>query len=91
MPRYIDADELLDEVQNGGWDADIKEMQMILKYVPEIDATPVVRGEWTHAINEYFRTCSVCGISMGLLDGEDLSRFKYCPFCGAKMEDKPCE
>ena len=52
------------------------------------DVVPVVRGEWTYEINEYFRTCSVCRISQALLAGENLSRFKYCPFCGAKMEDK---
>ena len=26
-------------------------------------------------------------ISMGLSEGESLSRFTYCPFCGAKMEE----
>ena len=26
-------------------------------------------------------------ILMGLSEGESLSRFKYCPFCGAKMEE----
>lgn len=51
----------------------------------EVDAVPVVRGEWTYEINEYFRTCSVCRISQALLAGENLSRFKYCPFCGADM------
>lgn len=49
--------------------------------------TPL-QGTWTHAINEHFRTCSVCNISMGLEEGEMLSRFKYCPFCGAEMETK---
>ena len=46
----------------------------------------IKRGKWTHGINENFRTCSACNISMGLTEGENLSRFKYCPFCGAKME-----
>lgn len=46
-------------------------------------------GKWTHGINENFRTCSACNISMGLSEGENLSRFKYCPFCGAKMEVTP--
>ena len=53
-----------------------------------VDAVPVMRGEWTYEINEYFRTCSVCRISQALLAGENLSRFKYCPFCGAKMESE---
>lgn len=50
---------------------------------------PVKHGKWTHGINENFRTCSACNISMGLSEGENLSRFKYCPFCGAKMEVEP--
>ena len=49
----------------------------------------IKRGKWTHGINENFRTCSACNISMGLSEGENLSRFKYCPFCGAKMEVEP--
>ena len=49
----------------------------------------VKRGKWTHGINENFRTCSACNISMGLSEGENLSRFKYCPFCGAKMDVEP--
>ena len=41
--------------------------------------------EWRLS-HEIIRTCSACNISMGLSEGESLSRFKYCPFCGAKME-----
>ena len=89
--RLIDADALMEETQNGGWDIDRKELKMILKYVPTIDAVPVVRGEWTYEINEYFRTCSVCRNSQALLAGENLSRFKYCPFCGAKIEGEQNE
>ena len=59
---------------------------MLIKNIPAIE---IKRGKWTHGINENFRTCSACNISMGLSEGENLSRFKYCPFCGAKMEVEP--
>lgn len=45
------------------------------------------RGHWEQPLGENFRTCSNCGISMGLTEGENLDRFKYCPFCGTKMDE----
>ena len=45
------------------------------------------RGHWEQPLGENFRTCSNCGISMGLAEGEILDRFKYCPFCGTKMDE----
>jgi hypothetical protein len=39
----IDEAALINEAETGGWDVDIKELKMILKYVPEINAVPVVR------------------------------------------------
>ena len=45
------------------------------------------RGHWEQPLGENFRTCSNCGISMGLTEGEILDRFKYCPFCGTKMDE----
>lgn len=55
---------------------------------PTVDAVAVV-AEWIQPLNEHFRTCSNCNISMGLVEGEKLDRFKYCPFCGAKMRGEP--
>lgn len=55
------------------------------------ELVPVVHGRWENRINECFRTCSNCEISMGMLDGESLERFCYCPFCGAKMDGKDGE
>jgi hypothetical protein len=63
-----------------------------------IDAVPVVRGEWIAEQKgaEYceFR-CSACDGSVGQTDQFDETEvkqfsewYKYCPNCGAKMEDK---
>ena len=41
--RLIDEDKLIEESESGCWDIDLKELQMILKYVPTIDAVPAVR------------------------------------------------
>jgi len=45
------------------------------------------RGHWEQPLGENFRTCSNCGISMGLTEDENLDRFKYCPLCGTKMDE----
>lgn len=45
------------------------------------------RGHWEQPLGENFRTCSNCGISTGLTEGENLDRFKYCPFCDTKMDE----
>ena len=55
------------------------------------DAEPVVRGGWIYSRTQSefaVSKCSACGkeqfsISHVVKDG------KYCPNCGAKMEDKP--
>ena len=69
--------------------------------MPTISAVPVVRGEWIAEQKgaEYceFR-CSACDGSVGQTDQFDETEvkqfsewYKYCPACGALMEDKPCE
>ena len=97
--RLIDEKALIEEVQTGGWDIDIKELKMILKCVPTIDAVPVVRGEWKLYGNDddsgmsYW--CTVCNFQLsedlfysGYKNGRWIENgvFKYCPNCGAKME-----
>lgn len=91
--RLIDEVALINEAESGGWDTDIKELRMILKYVPTIDAVQVVRGEWitTETYSSMYRTnlsettCSACGKRPNIY----MLKSDYCPNCGAKMEDKP--
>ena len=93
--RMIDEDKLIEESESGCWDIDLKELRMILEYVPTIDAAPaadvapVVHGEWVEAkLNGMSlypfgqKMCSVCGQIMP-------SRWQtmppFCFGCGAKM------
>ena len=41
--RLIDEAALIEEAETGGWDTDTEELQVILKYVPTVDAVSVVR------------------------------------------------
>ena len=64
---------------------------------PAIDAVPEVRGEWLNFAGD-FQTAEYnkCGELYDASDHADEKHFaafkqfyKYCPNCGAKMEDKP--
>ena len=53
---------------------------------PTVDAEPIRHGQWNKEEDTLFRLCvykcSLCG-------GEVLSEaylFKYCPYCGARMD-----
>lgn len=60
------------------------------QHMPTIDAVPVVRGEWKTNSNYPDKLiCSVCGYKEDMWWADKGTH--YCPNCGAKMEDKPCE
>jgi hypothetical protein len=60
-----------------------------IKEAPTINAVPVVRGEWEYEHGAW--ACSKCGEDNPYgIDYETVAFSKYCPNCGAKMEDKPC-
>ena len=52
------------------------------------DVKPVVHGHWIPHYDdgggEYGADCSVCGVWSVLLDSADY----YCPYCGARMDEK---
>jgi hypothetical protein len=80
----IDVNALIEESESGGWDIDLKELRMILKYVPTIDAVPVVRCKEC----EYYNiTC--CSSGTGWCENMDMgvSDDFYCAN-GAKITNK---
>ena len=87
--RMIDEDKLIEESESGSWDIDLKELRMILKYVPTIDVAPVMHGEWIKKCGDgwYCVECSVCGhpplkTAYGHADCESA----FCPNCGCRMD-----
>ena len=96
--RLIDADALLKhEVEADRMGAMLVVGKGYILEAPEIDAVPVVRGEWIQkhhiisldnmTLTGTYPTCSLCGYAwLGVAKNTN-----YCPNCGAKMEDKPCE
>ena len=51
------------------------------------DAVPVVRGEWERmeSTGGLLAICSACKYPVSWW-----YKSRFCPSCGAKMEDKPC-
>ena len=62
----------------------------MLDSMPEIDAVPVVRGEWVTTrtiIHDGEPYCSLCGQEALAEYGRyTYIKSNYCPNCGAKME-----
>lgn len=89
MDKYIKRDYLITFLDwddgEGIWTLSDEE----LKHLEDkaIDAVPVVHGHWTkECLTDTDRQCSVCG---GFVFGwHHLAEctYKYCPWCGAKMD-----
>lgn len=86
----IDRDALLEEL-NWLYDAcsyssksNVADMIDRVESQPDVDAVPVVHGEWI-PVKGGFRKCSRCGIAFSILANAVCNR-DFCPNCGAKMD-----
>lgn len=88
--RIIDADNLFRDkvflVSNSDSLEAIKKIMNIIDEAPTIDAEPVRHGKWIgKPIGGYSTVrCSACG-DVFL---ENNGKWKYCPTCGAKMDEE---
>ena len=100
MSRLIDADSLYRRVKTecnpyGKPTIEYESGCKVLDWIdsaPTIDAEPVKHGKWTTQIRrvdynpyhpfETYGACSLCGC------GQSINKnFKYCPNCGARMDE----
>ena len=93
--RLIDAYKLAEHITDMStdyWTTNYGIPVSALEDAPTVEAEPVRHGKWKpfDEVDEDEYTCSECGNLFVTLDGEHpLSNgFKYCPFCGAKMEEE---
>ena len=80
MTRLIDADALIyDEINEGV----LAVFEYDIDNAPTVDAVPARHGKWITKSTggEYFDCCSECGHIEW--DGPS----KYCPKCGARMDE----
>ena len=84
-----DAVDLINKISN----LDLKAkggICMQLANLKKADAVQVVHGTW---IKDYWhgertRKCSVCNINQTVNVYMGKVKFNYCPYCGAKMDDR---
>lgn len=98
MTRLIDADALKENIRKnyvictvGHYFDDLfQDFFNAIDEQPTIEAVPVRRGKWIHRGCGIF-ACSKCGKDVGLnvYTGEKASEtFKWCPHCGARMDER---
>lgn len=80
----IDIEPILDAAKLAG-----KEYVSIdfLKGFEQVDAVPVVRGEWIEPGENDITTACICSVCdwKGHIMEDDVLGMPYCPNCGAKM------
>ena len=90
MPRYIDADLILPEMESK---FDMQELylpanfqEFIVDEIPTADVAPVRHGYWVKEKRDVLIHwhCSACKECYYL----DTPNAEYCPHCGAKMDEK---
>lgn len=92
MARLIDADKFLSSMIKrfkcvpliGRNDYDCESLKQMLIEAQTVDAVPVVHGHWCW--QGKFRACSKCGSYVEFTETLGASFWKFCPFCGAKMD-----
>lgn len=58
--------------------------EMLIQSAPAADVVEVVHGEWCW--EGKFKACSKCGSYVEWNETLGANFWKYCPFCGAKMD-----
>ena len=96
MSRLIDADKFFMKAYNASYPVihgnndrenglTMYGIAQLLDEQPTIDAAPVVHGHWIGKPLAGYSTvkCSACGSAFV----ENNGKWKYCPDCGAKMDE----
>ena len=90
-PRFIEANilvnDLLEAEANGGMGTVVA--RTLIRYVKRsktVDAVEVVHGRWNQ--DGVYDVCSVCNRCTLMPHLKGLSKFNYCPNCGADMRER---
>ena len=87
--RLIDADTIFNGnllmVRAEAYDAVHAVIEKI-NNAPTVDAEPVRHGRWIYDFSSPLK-CSSCGIVSKANEITLRTDFKFCPYCGAKMDE----
>lgn len=95
--RLIDGDALLKNIRRAVYPSDLTTTIAVgiceshVKDMPTIDAVPVVHGRpvWINPFDPGAKVCTWRCSSICSICGEYVAAsWKYCPNCGAKMDDE---
>ena len=91
MPRYIDADPLMQEDFSQMWNdvADQPIFEHIIEQTPTADVVEIRHGRWIKPTKINGRNFAIphCSVCEGVPCGVDENTL-YCPNCGAIMDGK---
>ena len=86
MTEYINQRKLLLKLMQNGCPASV--LDIVLSF-PAVDTTLAVHGKWVPSEgNPGFLVCSACGDCYVYDEWVDGRKWRYCPNCGAKMDEK---
>lgn len=83
MNTYVEREALLDALDKDDMLVSF-EVRKTITDAPSADVKPVVHGKWLSAGHDgwsYYIRCTACNSLFG-----DMTKFKYCPNCGATMD-----
>ena len=88
MPRLIDANEILksEHQHYDYWSDEYYVTVRDIENAPTVDAEPVKHGHWINDFSSPLK-CSSCGIVSKANEFTLRRDFKFCPYCGAKMDE----
>ena len=92
MERLIDADKFIEWLGVGHLRSPTEpcmselNVKKAIELQPTVNAVPVVRGEWIKRSNEEIGTLAICSKCSYPISW--WHRSKYCPSCGAKMDNE---
>lgn len=104
MAEYIEREDVIDQFENG--EADVMEMypdgsvdfgfsvsniRDMINAIPAADVASVVHGRWDRVIPSKSAAKWSSKVSCSVCHNAGYNHFKYCPNCGAKMDEEVAE
>ena len=97
--RYIDADKLKENAADKLKFPFYMTVADFADQAPTEDVAPIKHGKWLYSWSSNLcaefknyqgfqpAKCSVCNISQSINTYQHKAQYKYCPYCGAKMDE----
>ena len=89
MAKYIDADELIKTLNREGVPFN-EDVNYFILHAPAADVAEVKHGRWKPFDLTWGRsvyTCTACGEAFEVPTEWGEPMYKYCPMCGASMDE----